>query len=221
MLNEEEKKEKIKVRTKKWREDNKEKIKEQKRIYRQLNKEKIKEYVKNNIEKIKQNKKAWYDKNKKVKNIIPKEKIKKEKVEKQFLSLEERRIRTNELKNKRITERKKSDPLYKLSENIRKGIYKSITSKGFGKKSRTYEILGCSYEDFKIYIENKFESWMNWDNYGNPNDGLIEPNKTWDVDHIKPLSSATNEKELLELNHYTNLQPLCSYHNRFVKKDNF
>ena len=28
------------------------------------------------------------------------------------------------------------------------------------------------------------------------------------------------EEELLELNQYTNLQPLCSYHNRWVKSDN-
>ena len=61
---------------------------------------------------------------------------------------------------------------------------------------------------------------MNWDNYGNPSDGLIEPNKTWDIDHIIPVSSAKNEQELLELNHYTNLQPLCSYHNRYIKRDN-
>ena len=61
---------------------------------------------------------------------------------------------------------------------------------------------------------------MSWKNYGNPVDGLIEPNKTWDIDHIIPLSSATNEQELLELCKYTNLQPLCSYENRFVKRDN-
>ena len=87
------------------------------------------------------------------------------------------------------------------------------------KKSRTYEILGCSFIDFRIYLESKFESWMNWQNYGNPKDGLIEPNKTWDIDHNIPLSSATNEEELLKLNHYTNLQPLCSYYNRFIKRD--
>ena len=60
---------------------------------------------------------------------------------------------------------------------------------------------------------------MNWENYGNPKDGIFEPNKTWDIDHIKPLSSFTTEQELLELNHYTNLQPLCSYENRWVKSN--
>lgn len=61
---------------------------------------------------------------------------------------------------------------------------------------------------------------MNWDNQGNPKDGILEPNKTWDIDHIIPLNSAKNEEELLKLCHYTNLQPLCSYINRCIKKHN-
>ena len=39
---------------------------------------------------------------------------------------------------------------------------------------------------------------MNWDNYGT----------YWVMDHIIPLSSATNEDELYKLCNYTNLQPL-------------
>ena len=62
---------------------------------------------------------------------------------------------------------------------------------------------------------------MNWENYGTPKDGIIAPNKSWDIDHIKPLSSFKTEQELLKLNHYTNLRPLCSHYNRFVKRDNF
>ena len=62
---------------------------------------------------------------------------------------------------------------------------------------------------------------MSWDNYGNPKDGIFEPNKTWDIDHIKPISYYTNEIELLELNHYTNLRPLCSYENRWIQSDNY
>lgn len=48
-------------------------------------------------------------------------------------------------------------------------------------------------------------------------DGIIEPNKTWDIDHIKPLVTAINESDVILLNHYTNLQPLCTYKNRFIK----
>jgi hypothetical protein len=40
---------------------------------------------------------------------------------------------------------------------------------------------------------------MNWNNYGYYG---------WHIDHIKPLSSAKNEFELIKLFHYTNLQPL-------------
>ena len=41
----------------------------------------------------------------------------------------------------------------------------------------------------------------------------------WDIDHKIPLASAETEEELLKLNHYTNLQPLCSRINRDIKRD--
>lgn len=58
---------------------------------------------------------------------------------------------------------------------------------------------------------------MTWDNYGLYNG---EPNYGWDIDHIIPTTTAFSEEELLKLNHYTNLQPLCSYINRVIKRDN-
>lgn len=42
---------------------------------------------------------------------------------------------------------------------------------------------------------------------------------SWDIDHIVPLSTATTEEDLIRLNHYTNLQPLCSKVNRDIKRD--
>jgi hypothetical protein len=56
---------------------------------------------------------------------------------------------------------------------------------------------------------------MTWDNYGLYNGEL---NYGWDVDHIIPLSSVKTEEELIKLNHYTNLQPLCSKINRYIKR---
>jgi hypothetical protein len=38
--------------------------------------------------------------------------------------------------------------------------------------------------------------------------------------YIIPLSFAKSDDELYELNHYTNLQPLCSKVNRDIKKNN-
>ena len=51
---------------------------------------------------------------------------------------------------------------------------------------------------------------MDWDNKGFY-DG--ELNHGWDIDHIIPLDSAKNEEEIIKLNHYNNLQPLCSKKN--------
>jgi len=86
---------------------------------------------------------------------------------------------------------------------------------GYKKESNTYNILGCSYEQFILHIESKFEPWMNWDNYGLYNG---EFNYGWDIDHIIPVSSVRTEEDIINVNHYTNLQPLCSKINREIKK---
>jgi hypothetical protein len=57
---------------------------------------------------------------------------------------------------------------------------------------------------------------MSWENYGKYNGDF---NYGWDIDHKIPLSSVNTEDEIIKLNHYTNLQPLCSYVNRHIKKD--
>lgn len=103
-----------------------------------------------------------------------------------------------------------------MIDKIRTRISNSIRTKGYTKKSLTYKILGCTYEEFKIYLENKFEHWMNWNNYGLYNGNI---NFGWDLDHIIPVSSVIDENDLLRINHYSNFQPLCSYINRYVKKD--
>jgi len=112
---------------------------------------------------------------------------------------------------------RKNNPIFKISANIRSSISTSLRENNYTKKSKTTQILGCSFDEFKTYIESKFQPWMNWDNYGLYN---AEPNYGWDIDHIIPTTTAFSEEELLKLNHYTNLQPLCSYINRVIKRDN-
>jgi hypothetical protein len=58
---------------------------------------------------------------------------------------------------------------------------------------------------------------MNWDNHGKIEFGKF--NIGWDIDHIIPVSSAIKEDEVIKLNHFTNLRPLCSYTNRYIKSD--
>jgi|AntRauTorckE6833_2_1112554.scaffolds.fasta_scaffold08081_5 hypothetical protein len=121
-----------------------------------------------------------------------------------------------EKRNLYLKNRRDNDPLFKLSVNIRNSINNSFYNKNYIKESKTTEILGCSFEFFMEYLESKFEDWMSWDNRGLYN-GQFKHG--WDIDHIIPISSSINEKDLLELNHYTNLQPLCSKVNREIKGD--
>jgi len=104
----------------------------------------------------------------------------------------------------------------KIIQNVRGLIGSSIKKRGYKKDSRTEKILGCSFEEFKKYIEEQFDPWMNWYNHGRYT-GKI--NETWHFDHIIPLASADTKKEVIKLCHYTNFQPLCSYINQAVKKD--
>lgn len=144
---------------------------------------------------------------------------------------QENRIYTNEYNKKyyynnrvSVTKKRKkyhkfkmeTDPLYKIKTLIRQSIKISINRKGFTKKSKTYKILGCTFEEFKVHIEGRFEPWMNWDNHGLYNG---EFNFGWDLDHIIPVSSALIEEDVIKLNHYTNFQPLCSKVNRDIKRD--
>jgi hypothetical protein len=182
-----------KDKIKAYKDKNKAVILEQKKQYREANKDKIKEYSTNYTKANKDKIKQYQEANK--------DSIK-------------------EYKKEYIKIRRENDPLFKLSSNIRKSIRSSVKNSGFKKISRTEQILGCSFDELKIHLESKFEKWMNWENQGNPKDGIVELNKTWDIDHIIPLSTATNEIELLALNHYSNLQPLCSYTNRYIKRNN-
>lgn len=111
-------------------------------------------------------------------------------------------------------ERYKNDLVFRITSIVRSMIYKSIKDNNYKKSKYTKEILGCSFEEFKFYLESKFESWMNWENQGQYNGEL---NYGWDIDHIVPLSSVNSEEGILKLNHFSNLQPLCSKVNRDIK----
>jgi hypothetical protein len=213
----EEQKEKQKIRHKKWRDNNKEKISETNKKYIENNREVIKEKMRNyyfsNKEEINEKMRNNNFSNKEKISINKKKDINREKMRNYYYNNKEK-YNINRKKNR------ENNPLFKLSCNMRTLINQSLKIKGYKKESHTHEILGCSFEELKHHLESQFADWMNWSNYGNPIDGLVESNKTWDIDHIIPLSSAKNEEELLKLNQYANLQPLCSYENRFVKRDN-
>jgi hypothetical protein len=185
---------------KQWVEANKKRIQE----YR-------KQYYANNKEQSYSKTKEWRDKNKDHLKNYRKNDITKT-IKKRYNEKNKNKIR--EYNNSYNKKRKLSDPLYKLKTGLRSRISNLIKRNGFKRISKTQEILGCSFIEFKLHLESKFESWMNWDNHGLYNGEL---NYGWDIDHIIPLASANTIDELLKLNHYSNLQPLCSKVNRDIK----
>jgi len=114
--------------------------------------------------------------------------------------------------------RLKTDKVFLIRKNIKQSIKHSFKKKDVKCKEKMQNILGCTYKEFKQYIESKFESWMTWDNYGKFNGEL---KCGWDIDHIIPVSSANSEEEIIKLSHYTNFQPLCSKVNRHIKSNKF
>ncbi|MDD4242711.1 MAG: hypothetical protein PHG08_00220 [Bacilli bacterium] len=170
-------------------------IKRYKKEYYKTNKESIieqqKEYYKNNKEYKKEYKKEYYKTNK--------EKIK---------TYREENFEYISKQHKEYTkQRRKDDPLFKLACNIRSLIGFSIRKSGYSKSSKTSAILGCSFEEFFNHIEKQFKEGMNWDN-----------RHLWHLDHIYPVSLAVDEEHLLQLNHYTNFQPLWAEDN--IRKGN-
>jgi len=175
-------------------------------------------YREENKEFLSKNKKKYYLKNRE--EILLKSKIyheqNKEKINKRRKEYREKN-RIKIAKQKREYQKKLHNTINgKLMHNIRQSIRRSLSSKGYTKKFASEKILGCSIEEFKKYLESKFEPWMSWKNKGLYNG---EFNYGWDIDHIVSLSTAETEENIIKLNHYTNLQPLCSKINRDIKKN--
>ena len=99
-------------------------------------------------------------------------------------------------------ERYHSDSLFRMTINVRNRINRAFYYNGYTKRSQTFTMLGCTFEQLKTHLEKQFTEGMSWDNQGE-----------WHIDHIVPLASAKSEKQLTELCHYSNLQPLWAEEN--------
>jgi hypothetical protein len=163
---------------------NKDKHKE----YRINNKERIKEYRINNEEYFKE-----YRKNYRINN---KEYFKK------YYQDNKEKLQKN--KNEYIKNKLQNDSLFRFGFNTRNLIKRSFkrNNNKFIKTTKSEKILGCKIEEFRNYIEIKFDKKMTFENYGE-----------WHLDHIIPISSATTEEEIIRLNHYTNFQPMWAKEN--------
>lgn len=172
------------------------------KIYRETHFEEIKKrkklYYDANSEYLKQKRKDWYKNNIDYARNQKREYIKNHR----DILLEKAKeySKNNRAKiNARIRKTRKENLLFRLKENVRRRVNQYISKNGYNKTSKIFDIIGCSPEKLKAYIEKQFTIDMSWENYGL---------KGWHIDHIIPLDSAKTENELYQLCHYTNLQPL-------------
>jgi len=137
----------------------------------------IKEYSESNKEKLEKYRKEYYRKNK------------------SKLLEQNRRYKIK---------RKRTDKNYKLAMKLRTRMYQAL--KGNFKSGSAVNDLGCTIEEFKLYLESKFEEGMSWDNW--------EYNG-WHIDHIIPLASfdLTDRSQFLKACHYTNMRPMWGIDN--------
>lgn len=117
----------------------------------------------------------------------------------------------------KLHERKRrSTPKGKINNSMSTGIYSSLIN---GKHGRHWEgLVDYTLQELIDHLENQFEDWMNWDNYGRPKNR----ERTWSIDHILPISSFNfngyEDEEFEKCWSLSNLRPLCFIEN--IKKFN-
>ena len=111
------------------------------------------------------------------------------------------REKHNTYNNNYIKKRRAEDESFRLAGNLRSRIYQALIKQITKKNSKTEELLGISFEEFKNYIEFLMTSEMTWNNI--------------ELDHVRPLSSfnLTDPTQLKEASHYSNIQPLLKSDN--------
>lgn len=144
-----------------------------------------KTHYQNNKEKYKENSKNWLSNNPdKVKSINKKYRQSKKGI------ITRKKYRKEEYNNKYG-----KDIKWTLSRNVRIRLNHAL--KNTFKSGKTLELLGCSIQEYSLYLEKQFDENMNWDNYG----------MYWEIDHTIPLSKGGSF-------HYTNTTPMTISENR-------
>jgi hypothetical protein len=168
-----------------YRLENKEKLAKQKAEYRFNHKEEITErdrlYRERNKEKLKEKHAAFYQANKTKFSHRAKK------------YYEENKEEINKRNYKKKANRLKIDPEFRLRECISSAIRNAILRFGSTKNGISFtKYLDYPISVLKKHLEDRFEDWMNWDNWGIYNINRWNDDDpstwTWQIDHIIPQS---------------------------------
>lgn len=80
-------------------------------------------------------------------------------------------------------ERFRSDPAFRLRNNLRHAIWEALRVNNGNKAGRSIlKFLPYTMDELKSHLESLWEPWMSWDNYG-----VLDPAvRTWQIDHVIP-----------------------------------
>jgi len=106
--------------------------------------------------------------------------------------------------NKCAKKRLRNDPLFAISQRLRRRFYRAITAKSVSKAGKTLDLVGCSIAELMAHLESQFLPGMTWEN-----------RSQWHIDHIVPLAlfDLKDIGQQLAAFHYTNLRPLWAIDN--------
>jgi hypothetical protein len=110
----------------------------------------------------------------------------------------------------KYTQQQRQDPLRNFMWHCGIGINRAIKI-GWYNDKRMKDWVGLTPAELRAYLQSQWQEGMNWENYG-------RGNNCWSVDHIIPPYSSQNEQEIIQLQHYTNLQPLW-YKDNIIKRN--
>lgn len=102
-------------------------------------------------------------------------------------------------------ERRASNPTERLKDACRTRVGFILRKAGIPKFDHTFELVGCTPDFFKSFIESQLCDGMTWDNYGE-----------WEIDHVIPIKyfDISDVMERRQAFHYSNCKPLWQPDNR-------
>lgn len=183
---------------------NKDKKKRWDKNYVERHKEKIakwrKEYYLKNKKRISEYKKQYYAEHKKEiqeykhQNYL-------DNIDHYKKKAKEHAINNREENNRKRMEYNATHPQARIAHNVRTRI--NAVLKGKSRGGRMTDLIGCTADFYKSYIESLWTEGMNWANMG-------KGKGKWSVDHIKPLSwfNLEDKEEQKKAFHYTNTNPM-------------